>query len=94
MRDDPGVHWLRGWTAAWFVVIALLATCCGHRAPRPQAVEPAPRTVTVTLRCLTQEPPKPPRYDSDPAIARAQLEQAYDALALYVYLYAWPSCRE
>lgn len=90
MRDDPGLHWLRGWTAAWFVVIALLATCCGHRPSRSQAVEPAPRTITVTLRCLAQEPPAPmPAGATD-----AQLAQAYEVLRRWVWLYAMPTCRE
>lgn len=96
MRDRDGDAWFVGWLLGSFAWIALAAalTCCAHRPPRSQAAEPAPRTITVTLRCLTQAPPEPPRYDSDPAIARAQQEQAYDALALWAYLYAWPSCRE
>lgn len=94
-RDESGI-WLAAYAIAlaFCALVAIAQLGCSHHLPRPQAREPAPRTITVTLRCLTQAPPEPPQYDSDPAIARAQLEQAYDALALWAYLYAWPSCRE
>lgn len=91
-RDDFGAAWLRGWTAAWFVVIALFATCCSR--PRPVAPPAPPRVVTVTLKCLTMPPPKHPELAGDPAIDKARLEQAYDELRLWVELYAWPICAE
>lgn len=73
---------------------ALIALACCSRPAPTCPVPPAPRTITVTLPCLTIPPPVHPELAGDPAIDRARLEQAYDALRLWVELYAWPLCRE
>lgn len=92
MKRDEGGIWLAAYAIAlaFCALVAIAQLGCAHRPPRPQAAEPAPRTVTVTLRCLAQEPPKPlPSTATD-----AQLAQGYEALRRWVWLYAWPSCRE
>lgn len=65
---------------------------CAH-APVMPTCPPSPVRVVIE-RCLTQQPPEPPQISDDPAINAARQSEAYDALALWVYLYAWPNCKE